>query len=135
MIDILFMILISAYLWFSIKIENWMTITYLGFPEETPLLYLKHSRIYTFIRALIFVLSIILSFFMTFIPWILCFLIVALFWVLSGKIGRDKAFNTYREIFTEAAITEENSDKKNDFIKESKKSNHEIQDIATRRMG
>jgi len=131
MIDILFIFFVLVYFWFSIKVENWITIYHLGFRTETPLLFLKNQRIYDAIRIILFITCIIFSFYTTIIPWYICLFVIAAIWVLSGKIGRNKAFDNYREILKDLAEHEEDEQQKSEYLLELKKSNDILQDRVT----
>lgn len=130
-IDILFIIFVLVYFWFSIKVENWITIYHLGFRTETPLLFLKNQKIYDAIRIILFITCLILTFYATIIPWFICLFLIAIIWVLSGKIGRNKAFDKFREILKDLAENEEHEQQKSEYIIESKKSNDILQDRVT----
>ena len=131
MIDILFIIFVLVYFWFSIKVENWITIYHLGFRTETPQLFLKNQKIYDAIRVILFITCLILAFYAPIIPWFVCLSVIAIIWVLSGKIGRNKAFNKYREILKDLAEHEEDEQQKSEYIIESKKENDILQDRVT----
>ncbi|MBL1121392.1 MAG: hypothetical protein D8M26_00715 [Ignavibacteriae bacterium] len=131
MTDLFFLVSILVYLWLSIKVENWITIYHLGFKTETPLLFLKNQRIYDVIRIVLFITSLILTFYTNIIPWIICLFFLLIVWVLSGKIGRNKAFNKYREILKDLAEHEEDEKQKSEYLIESKISNDVLQDRAT----
>jgi len=131
-IDALFLIFVTIYLWISIKVENWITLYYLGFKSETPPLFLKNQRIYDVARIILILICIALAFNAVLIPWFICLLIIAFIWVLSGKIGRNKAFNKYREIIIELAEQEMDEQQKSEYTEESKKSNHFLQDKVTK---
>jgi hypothetical protein len=131
MTDLFFLVSILGYLWFSIKVENWITIYHLGFKTETPLLFLKNQRIYDVIRIVLFLTSLILTFYTNIIPWIVCLFFLLIVWVLSGKIGRNKAFDKYREILKDLAEHEEDEKQKSEYLIESKISNDVLQDRAT----
>lgn len=128
MIDILFIIFVLIYFWFSIKVENWITIYHLGFKTETPLLFLKNQKIYDAIRVTLFITCLILTFYANFIPWVICLFIIAIVWILSGKIGRGKAFNKYREILKDLAEHEEDEKQKSEYLIESNQTNDILQD-------
>ena len=66
MIDVIFIILIIIYLWLSIKVENWITIYYLGFKTETPVMFLRNPRVYDVARTLLIILFLVLSFYIFF---------------------------------------------------------------------
>ncbi|MCH7772305.1 MAG: hypothetical protein IIA49_15045 [Bacteroidetes bacterium] len=134
MIDLAFITIILIYLWISIKVENWITIFYLGFKTETPLLFLKYPQIYDIARIVLILLSLFLAFYSNYLPFLLCLFITALVWVLSGKIGRANAFNKYREISLELAEDESDESQKAEYLIESKRSNNELQDFVTIRM-
>jgi len=129
--DILFIIFVLIYFWFSIKVDNWITIYHLGFRTETPILFLKNQKIYDVIRITLFITCLILTFYTTIIPWIICLFIIAIIWVLSGKIGRNKAFDKYREILKDLAEHEEDEKQKSEYLMELKKSNDILQDRVT----
>lgn len=134
MIDVIFIILILIYLWLSIKVENWITIYYLGFKTETPVMFLRNPRVYDVARTLLIILFLVLSFYTVFFPWFLCLLIIAIVWALSGKIGRGHAFNKYREILAELAKDEEDEVQRNEYIEATKKTNDVLQEKVTSAM-
>ena len=131
MIDILFIVFVLIYFWFSIKVDNWITIYNLGFKTETPLLFLRNQKIYDAIRVILFLTCLILTFYTIVIPWLICISVIAIIWILSGKIGRNKAFNKYREILKDLAEHEEDEQQKSEYIMESKITNDLLQDRVT----
>lgn len=131
MIDMFFIIIVLIYFWLSIKVENWITIYHLGFKTETPLLFLNNQRIYDVVRVLLFLTSLILAYYAIYLSVFICLLILFVVWVLSGKIGRNKAFKKYREILLDLAEHEEDEKQKIEYIEEAKKSNNILQDKVT----
>jgi len=131
LIDILFIVFVLIYFWFSIKVDNWITIYNLGFKTETPLLFLRNQKIYDAIRVILFLTCLILTFYTIVIPWLICISVIAIIWILSGKIGRNKAFNKYREILKDLAEHEEDEQQKSEYIMESKITNDLLQDRVT----
>ena len=134
MIDIIFIIFALIYFWFSIKVENWTTIYHLGFRTETPPLFLKNQKIYDAIRIILFLTCLILTFYTNIIPWFICLLVIAIIWVLSGKFGRNRAFNKYREILKDLAESEVDINQKTEYLEASKKSNDVLQNEVTQAM-
>jgi hypothetical protein len=130
-IDMLFIIFVLVYFWFSIKVDNWITIYHLGFRTETPLLFLKNQKTYDVIRITLFITCLIMTFYTNIIPWVICLFIIAIVWVLSGKIGRNRAFDKYREILKDLAEHEEDEKQKSEYLVESKISNNVLQDRVT----
>jgi hypothetical protein len=98
---------------------------------ETPLLFLRNQKIYDAIRVILFLTCLILTFYTIVIPWLICISVIAIIWILSGKIGRNKAFNKYREILKDLAEHEEDEQQKSDYIMESKITNDILQDRVT----
>lgn len=101
MAEAIFVALVAVYAVVAIKVDEWFTISRLGFKTETPQLFLTNSQLYHRARILLFAGAVISLFFALAIPWYVG--VVGLFavWLGAFWIGRKLAFNRYRQVCRE----------------------------------
>lgn len=128
MFEIIFIILVSLYILVAIKIEEWITISALGFRIETPEMFLTHPEVYDVVRAVLFLLAVVTLFLISI--KILSGVILAVAWIGAGWIGRIKAFNNYRFILREMMSTAENEHERAEYYASSQKTNQELREIV-----
>lgn len=108
MSEALFVALAAVYAVVAIKVDQWFTISRLGFKTETPQLFLTNSRLYHRTRILLFAGAVITLFFAPAIPWYVGIAGLSAVWLGAFWIGRKFAFNTYRQIHREMIEYEDN---------------------------
>ncbi len=128
MYDVIFFALVSLYIVVSVKVDEWITISALGFKIETPEVFLKHPRAYDFVRSALFLCAIAMFFVMS-IRYV-GGVTLALAWLGVGWIGRRKAFNNYRQILGEMMDIAENDEEKTEYEAASKKTDQELMDMV-----
>ena len=128
MYDVIFFVLISLYIVVSIKVDEWITISALGFRMETPEMFLKHPRAYDIVRSALFLCAVAMFFAMS--TRYVGGVTLALAWLGAGWIGRKKALNSYRRILGEMMDSAENDKEKAEYEAASKKTNQELMDMV-----
>ena len=101
MAEPLFVTLVVMYAVVAIKVDEWFTISRLGFKTETPQLFLTNSRLYHRTRILLFAGAVIALFFAPAIPWYFGAAGLFTVWLGAFWIGRKFAFNKYRQVYRE----------------------------------
>jgi len=134
MYDIFFVILIVVYLIFSILVERWTTFVHLEISEAVPGSFTENNRVYIFIRFLLAFSLILISFFTVKTTWHFNLIIFLIVWFQSAIIGRNRAFNRFREINAELAESEPDKDKKSELIKNSELTNKELKLILFKKL-
>ncbi|MDO8263199.1 MAG: hypothetical protein Q7T21_08225 [Gallionella sp.] len=107
MADTVLAALVVMYAVVAIKVDQWYTISRLGFKSETPQLFLQSPRLYHMMRMALFACAIAASFFATIISWYIVLVVLAATWHGAFWLGRKFAFNTYRQIHREMIAYEE----------------------------
>ena len=130
MYDVLFFTLVVLYAIVSVKVDEWITISALGFKLETPLYFLSKPRYYDIVRSALFLVAILASFGLSAIPWFSGFFILAIIWLGASWIGRRKAVNNYRRILREMMDNAENAEEKAEYEMRSKQTDRELMDIV-----
>ena len=130
MVEFMLFVLTFLYLVVSAKVDEWITISALGFKSATPLLFLQKPKVYDFVRSVLFLLAVATCFFMTSIPWYVGLIILGVVWLWAGSIGRRKAFKSYRLILLQMVETAETPEQKAEYEEMLKKSDQELLDMA-----
>ena len=128
MFDLLFVALLVLYLWFGAKVDEWTTISILGFKLETPQGFLEHSRAYSRIRSALFLLAIASVYGLQYFSWYIG--VAGLFgaWFATTWLGQRMAFNTYRRRWREG-LKDADSESDRAFAEaESQKTNAELRE-------
>lgn len=128
--EIAFVVLIVLYALAAAKVDEWITISALGFKMETPLLFLQKPKLYDIARSLLFLGALVTSFGMTAIHWYTGLGILAIVWLAAGWVGRKKAFNNYRHILHEMIASADTPEEKSQYGVASKKTDQELMDMA-----
>ncbi len=128
MYDVIFFVLISLYIVASVKVDEWITISALGFKIETPEMFLKHPRYYDIVRSVLFLCAIAMFFAMS--TRYVGGVTLVLAWLGAGWIGRRKAFNNYRRILGEMMDNAENDKERVEYEAALKKTNQELMDMV-----
>ena len=127
MYDVIFFVLISLYIIVSIKVDEWITISALGFKMETPEMFLMNPRVYDIVRSALFLCA-VAAFFAMSIKHVGVILVLA--WLGAGWIGRKKAFKNYRRILGEMMDSAENDTERAEYEAASKKTDNELMDMV-----
>lgn len=101
MAEVLFIIIALVYAVVAIKVDQWFTISRLGFKLETPPAFLRDSTIYHNARMVLFGGAVIALFFTSAIPWYVGMGGLFVLWLGAFWIGRKLAFNAYRQVYRE----------------------------------
>lgn len=104
----LFVALVLAYAIVAIKVDQWFTISCLGFKSETPQLFLTNPKLYQGVRILLFAAAVVTLFYARNIPWYLGAAVLAVVWLGAFWIGRILAFADFRRIHREMMEYDEN---------------------------
>ncbi len=129
MINVFFLIFLSLYLVVGIKIDQWTTISLLGFKFQTPQLFMINPRIYNVVRWLIFVATVACIFGITF-AWYFGAGALLIAWFATTWIGQRLAFNRFRAVCLEVAEHAETEENRTDALESARKSNAELRDMA-----
>lgn len=105
--DELFWILTAAYAVVAIKVDQWFTISRLGFKTETPQLFLTNPKAYHWVRMLLLAASVAALFFSSTVLWYWGAAVLGALWLGAFWIGRKMAFRAYRRIHREMSEYEE----------------------------
>jgi hypothetical protein len=62
MFEGIFIILTALYALVSVKVDGWITILALGFKSETPMMFIQNRKIYDFVRSILFLGALAISF-------------------------------------------------------------------------
>jgi len=130
MFEVFFFILVVLYTLVSVKVDEWITISALGFKSETPMQFLQKPRLYDIVRSALFLAAIATSFGMMAVPWYIGFVILVVMWLAAGSIGRKKAFNKYRKILQEMMVYAESHEEQAEYEKASKKTDQELMEMV-----
>lgn len=101
MADVLFWVLIALYAVIATKVDQWFTISRLGFKTAAPQGFLEHPRLYHRARIALFVGSVIALAFASAVSWYVGIVVLAAVWLGAFRIGRKLAFRTYRQVHRE----------------------------------
>lgn len=120
---------IIALLWIIVRqqVKYWMVISALRFKTETPENFLVKEHIYHIVSWLLFIATIILSFFQTILPTWVGIIIILSLTRLTKAYARRRGCSTYRAILHE--MREDLIKTKEDYSyidKELKKTNSEL---------
>ena len=107
MLDALFVFFLILYFALAAKVDEWITITRLGFSIETPQGFMDHPRWYDAIRSLFFLAAGAVLYDTRFIPWYIGLGILAIVWLAAGWVGQGRAFETYRKMWRDAPLDPE----------------------------
>lgn len=98
----------AVFLWFiTVKIDYWTTMHILGFLGECPPVFLRSPFLYRGVSFLASV-GVVLPTAFTSVTIVAGIILWFFVWLLSGKRGREIAYDKYRGIFAELASDEEN---------------------------
>lgn len=137
MFEILVVVLALLYAVVSAKVDEWITISVLGFKCETPMRFLQNPTIYYVVRSILFLGAAASCFGMKAVPWYAGLIVLAVIWLIAGIIGRKKAFATYRQALREMIEFAETSEEKKEYEEASRKTDEELMDMVqtSRKMG
>lgn len=126
MAELIFVILTVLYSLVSAKVDEWITISTLGFLGQTPVMFLERPRLYYVVRSALFIVAVAVSFATTFARWYICLAILAGVWLGAGCVGRRKAFNTYRRILREMMEQADSPEQRAEYEAASKRNDQEL---------
>jgi hypothetical protein len=129
MTDIAFIVFLLLYLVVGIRVDQWITISLLGFKMATPLQFLKNPRVYDYARIAVFVVATATLLNVSF-PWYFGAGALAAAWFITTWIGQRLAFNEYRRICQHLADTAETTDERSSALQSARKTNSELRDMA-----
>jgi hypothetical protein len=101
MLEITFFLLLIFYATTSTKVDEWITITALGFKTDTPKAFLKHPKAYALVCWTLFLAALATAFHVQTLPWYLTSAALFAAWLGGGWLGRKRAYRTYRQIIWE----------------------------------
>jgi hypothetical protein len=130
MYEIAFLIISVLYARIAVQVDTWITISALGFKSETPLMFLQNPRFFDFVKSILFLGAIALSFGFTEIQWYFGLIILVVIWLIAGSIGRKRAYSLYRQILKEMMETAETAEQRAEYEAASKKTNEELADMV-----
>ncbi|MEX2327626.1 MAG: hypothetical protein WD558_07830 [Pseudomonadales bacterium] len=107
MADYLFWFLIALYALVAVKVDQWFTISRLGFKTETPILFLTNPKAYHWTRMLLFGAAIAALLFASNLALYSGAVALVAVWLGAFWIGRKMAFSAYRRIHREMIADEE----------------------------
>lgn len=129
MIDLFFLVFLSLYLVVGIKVDQWTTISLLGFKLQTPQLFLTNPRIYDVVRGLILAATAACLFGVTF-AWYFGAGALLVAWFTTTWVGQRLAFNRFRAVCLEVAEHAETEEDRTSALESARKSNAELRDMA-----
>jgi hypothetical protein len=130
MAEAAFITLLMLYLVVGAKIDQWITISLLGFTTETPLKFHESPRLYDLVRIIILVAAATTLFGVSF-PWYLGAAALGISWFATTWIGQTLAFNKFRQVCQDLADTADSAEERTSALAEARKSNSELRDMAT----
>ena len=130
MFEALLIILALLYAVVSIKVDEWITISALGFKTETPMMFLQNPKLYEVVRSVLFLGAVVSCFGMKALSWYVGLIALAVIWLTAGSIGRKKAFARYRQVLKEMVEFAETPEEKEKYDTASRKTNEELMDMV-----
>lgn len=130
MAEFIFLVLTMLFAVVFVKVDEWITISALGFKSETPPMFLRREGVYIVGRLILWFLAAAVSFAMTFIPWFAGIATLVVVWLGAGFVGQKKAFNHYRRILREMMESADTPEQKAEYETEAKKSDKELMHIV-----
>jgi len=130
MFEGIFIIFTMLYTLVSVKVDEWITISALGFKSATPMMFMQNPKIYDFVRSILFFGALAVSFMTPDMPWITGVIILVIVWLAAGSIGRKKAFSVYRRILREMMATADTDSERVKYKEYSQKTDQELADMV-----
>ena len=128
MYDVIFFAMVSLYIVVSAKVDEWITISALGFKIETPEMFLRYPRAYGVVRSALFLCAIAMFFAMS--TRYVGGVTLVLAWLGAGWIGRRKALRNYRRILGEMMDSAENDEERVEYETALKKTDQELMNMV-----
>ena len=128
MFECIFVISLTIYTIIAIKVNQWITISALGFPSETPEVFLRNPNAYNLVMSIFFLLALGSMFLAHAFPWYIGLFALLIIWLGAGWIGRKKAFKDYRRTLCEMIEHAESDEEKSDYEKAMNKTHKELID-------
>lgn len=98
MSDFIFLLLFFLFLLVQVKLEQWSTISTLGFKSHTPEGFLRHPEIYVRVYFVILFAFFVSSLITVAIPVYISLPIVLFAWLSAFAYGKKKGFDDFRAI-------------------------------------
>ena len=130
MFELIFIVFTVLYALVSVKVDGWITISALGFKSETPMMFIQNPKIYDFVRSILFLGALAISFVTPDMPWITGVIILVVVWLAAGWIGRKKAFAVYRRILREMMAAADTDSDRVEYKEASQKTDQELADMV-----
>ena len=130
MFELIFIVFTVLYALVSVKVDGWITISALGFKSETPMMFIQNPKIYDFVRSILFLGALAISFVTPDMPWITGVIILVVVWLAAGSIGRKKAFSVYRRILREMMAAADTDSDRVEYKEASQKTDQELADMV-----
>ena len=134
MFEMLALITLLLYGLLSAKVDEWITISVLGFRSETPRLFLESPKSYDIARSVLFIITLVSSFGMTSVPWYVGLATLVIVWLLAGSVGRKKAYSNYRNILREMIPLADTPEQRKQYEDGAVLSDRELMEIVRQRM-
>ena len=130
MFELIFIVFTVLYALVSVKVDGWITISALGFKSETPMTFIQNPKIYDFVRSILFLGALAISFVTPDMPWIAGVIVLVVVWLAAGSIGRKKAFSVYRRILREMMAGADTDSDRVEYKEASQKTDQELADMV-----
>lgn len=127
--DLIFLAVLSLYLVVGIKVDEWITISLLGFKSHTPPLFLTNPRLYDWVRGGLFAAAAACLFRVTF-AWYLGVGALYAAWMLTTWGGQHLAFKTFRTIMREVLDRADTDSDRQSALEYLNKTDAELRDMA-----
>lgn len=129
MFEVGFFTVLSLYVLLSTKVDEWITISALGFSIEIPPMFMQKARYFEAARAILFVGAGVLAFTMS-IPWFAGIGLLSATWLVAGYVGRKKAYKKYRDVLAEMIEHAETDSEKLRYQEAAKKTDRELEEMV-----
>jgi hypothetical protein len=108
MAETLLFTLAALYAVVAVKVDQWYTISSLGFKSETPELFLSHPKFYHWTRIFLFAATVAVWFFTRPIQWYVGVVGLSGIWLCAFWIGRNLGFADFRRVHREIIEDDKN---------------------------
>ena len=124
-------LLVAGFLhfWLSFRIDYWTTLDILGFKSELPVAFIQSPhgyRLLNIIFGIIVLCSPLLGGLEIYVGVVACIFV----WLSSGVVGRNKAYERYRQIMREMVSIAETDEEGEEYRAYASKSNSEIAEMV-----
>lgn len=126
--ECIFVIFLMIYTIIAIKVKQWITISSLGFPTETPEYFLRYPMVYILVRSIFFLFALCSMFLTHAFPWYFGLIVLLIVLICAGWLGRKRAFKNYRRTLIEMIEHAESEEEKSEYEKAMNKNDKELMD-------